>query len=638
MIAARWWVLGLMLGAGCAGGRTSMAVSPPLGGTVTAVEVTERGHARVLPETGVAEVDVNSVIHLEMNQGEIARIMAALVDIDDREAAALARRAALLDTVTRAQTAALVHLRALAERAGTGRPVEREALARLGQLEEDVVAAVSAYAGEVGLPAATFFRKPGYQVIDEERSRVLARSAEVASALEAVRWRLEAGLSKDGASMPIHLDNYDELPEQALYVIRKLEPALATGDLRWQLQVAADLARSLTHLMEAQEALDQQILGPLERNLRQLRALLRDDLPALDMLQRSLAGRVGSSPEGVRLMVALDVLRLTLRAVQDRCARAMRLLEEPAQAGLAPATGGGVARDAAAGDDARAQALLDCASAIGEALADDLPAMLAQVEDTAKLLLQRADVVPALRRELGDLNGLRRLIVVYDRAQEYWGSSFTIILGTRHQLVDPTEPRIEFIDRKASDIANTAIEITRTRREEGDVVHFRPSIVKDGVPILVGLDRTFLVVRAGLRLDVSVSLNFIRPVSRREDEIGFRAAPAVTATLHYHAWREDGEHTGNRLWNFLDPGLGVHLAYPDLGVTRLGPDNIVEEYDPAAEIGVGGVLQLFGDLCQIGYGYDLQVGRAYWYLGIGLHTLTDLGISIPIPRGGFDDW
>src|SRR5690606_31071659 len=92
----------LMLGAGCAGGRTSMAIAPPLGGTVTAVEVTESGRARGLPEAGIAEVDVNSVVHLEMNRDEIARAMAALVDVDDREAAALARRAGLLDQVTRA--------------------------------------------------------------------------------------------------------------------------------------------------------------------------------------------------------------------------------------------------------------------------------------------------------------------------------------------------------------------------------------------------------------------------------------------------------------------------------------------------------------------------------------------------------
>jgi hypothetical protein len=35
-------------------------------------------------------------------------------------------------------------------------------------------------------------------------------------------------------------------------------------------------------------------------------------------------------------------------------------------------------------------------------------------------------------------------------------------------------------------------------------------------------------------------------------------------------------------------------------------------------------------LFQAGYGYDIQVGRPYWFFGFGLQRLVDLGISLPL--------
>jgi hypothetical protein len=59
----------------------------------------------------------------------------------------------------------------------------------------------------------------------------------------------------------------------------------------------------------------------------------------------------------------------------------------------------------------------------------------------------------------------------------------------------------------------------------------------------------------------------------------------------------------------------------------------VVDQGPGAEIGVGGVVQLFGDPLQGGYGYDIQAGRAYWYIGFGLQRLIDLGITLPVGGG-----
>lgn len=612
MSAVRWWLLGLVLGAGCGGGQTSAVITPPLGGTITAVEVTEQGRVLAVPSTGVTEVDVNSVLYLQMNDQRIAEEMAALAGIERHELAALARRAVLLDAVTRAQTAALVYLRELSEKSGTGQPISGEELARLGRLEDRVAIEVDAYARAAGEPAGTFFRKRGYQGIDEERSRVLARSTEVAAEISAVRWRIEAVLSKNGAAIPIHLPNYDDLPEESLHVVRKLVPDITAGNLRRQLDAAAHLSRSVNRLIEEQRSLERQLLAPLQNDLRQLRALLLDKLPALDLVHRELTDRASGVAEGRRLVAAIDALRATLVAVQTRCDRALALLDSPEGAME------GLSRE-------RMQALLSCAGVIDEVMEDDLPARLAEVDAAVELLAERASATPSLRSQIGDLAEVRDMIGTYQRAEDYWQSAFAMMLGARNQLVGPVTPGDDSATGTLAGIVNTAIQLTRTRREEGDALYYRPSIVGDGVTLEAGVDQTFLVVQAGLRLDVSAALNFIRPMSLRDGEEQFRAGPAITATLHYRAWRQPGGHVGNRLWNFLDPGVGVHLAYPDLGG--------MFEADPAAEIGMGGVIQVFGDLFQVGYGYDLQVGRSYWYLGVGLHTLADLGISFPVPRG-----
>lgn len=599
------------MGASC-GGATAARVTPPLGNTITAIEVTEGGNTLVVPRLGITEVDVNSTIYLQMNEEQIAAEMAAIAGMEPGEMAGVARRAALLDAVTRAQTAAVEHIGALAAKVAARQPIAASELEELGRLEQRVVTEATAYARELGVPASTLFDESGYRGIDEERNRVLVHSADIATRVAEVRWRVQAGLAKDGMSVAIHLPNYDELPEEALHLVSKLSPGTTAAELRRQLDATVLLSRSLDRLIDEQRELAQQALVPLQGALDDL---LQGHLSTLDSAHRDLATHAGELDEGRRLMAALEALRAMLTTVQERCGQALAQPDTPAAS----------------------SSLLGCADVMSGQPGSPLPATATEVEAAAHALDERMAAQPRLQAELDELDAVREMVAVYQRPDGSWGTLVALLLGAGRELAGPLARTDPFTDRTLAEISNTAIQLTRTGRAPDDVVFYRAALVSGGVPVEVGLDHTLRVVQAGLRLDVSAAVEFLRPRSSRPGDEPFRPAPAITAALHYHDWRGSHHHAGNRVWNFLDPGLGIHLAYPDLGVARRDERGVLIERDPAAEIGVGGVVQLFGDLLQVGYGYDLQVHRAYWYIGFGLQTLTDLGISLPVARGLFDD-
>ena len=56
----------------------------------------------------------------------------------------------------------------------------------------------------------------------------------------------------------------------------------------------------------------------------------------------------------------------------------------------------------------------------------------------------------------------------------------------------------------------------------------------------------------------------------------------------------------------LDAGVGLHLAALDF------------DGDDSPELGVGGVLSVFRDYLQVGYGFDFSENRWYGFFGLGV--------------------
>lgn len=115
---------------------------------------------------------------------------------------------------------------------------------------------------------------------------------------------------------------------------------------------------------------------------------------------------------------------------------------------------------------------------------------------------------------------------------------------------------------------------------------------------------------------VSASLIFARALTGTEEATQW--APNVAAMVNWHYRNRepiDGRKLNKRdeVWNWLDPGGGVHLASLDQG-------------DDTVEFGVGVNLSLWNGLLNTGYGYNLSLpeDRDYFFVGLNLLHLLDV--------------
>ncbi len=622
----------LLLGAGCARTQKPDGQQPgspglPLRGAVTAVEITADGEKIAIPAEGITDVDINSTVALTMNPAEIAT-EAKKVDggASKGKSVDFAAQLRAMDDVTNAEQASAERLQTLVTALAGGHAPAEAQLKELGRLEGNVVAAVGKYCDSAGVDRATrsrLFAEPGYAAlapwINQERSRLLAMVQTRLEQLPSFRWRMEATSSRAGA---IHLPNYDDLPEGTSTFINKI--AMHVDDQTKQsLAAATKLSADVNKLIDQQGSLGAAFQQVLVEKAGQAAAAWEDwtkqDLAAIEALVEKLK-KTAATDQDVKAVVtsAGDLVREG-QALQAACAGAFKTLQTI------------IDTHSISGD---LGALATCTRAVRD--------NLAKIRDQAKKAATAAQALvdktkaatgPALAAVKDQLAGLQTVVhakQALDKVQETW-TALAGALDLQPKLATPAWRSDHFQDQPLTSALDTAIDLTRTNpRQDGDAVFFRPAISKDGAPALVGVQKALRLKKVGTRVDVGAAVTFVRPQSLKDGEDTFRAAPAVTAALHYRDWRGPDENTGNRFWNFIDPGFGFHVVYPDLGHTQLDAAGKVIAKDPSVEIGVGGVVQLLGDLFQAGYGYDIQVGRAYWYFGFGLQRLIDLGVSLPV--------
>jgi len=615
---------------GCAGRQNpgAQGAGLPLQGAVTAIEVTADGRRLPISAEGITDVDINSTIGLTMNAPEISAAAgkvgggAALKDgsLD------LAAQLKAMDDITKAEQASSDRLHQLVEGLSAGRAPPPEKLKQLGQFERNVVDAVVKYSTIAGVDRDTrsrLFSAPGYTAlvpwINQERTRLLALVQTRLEQLPSLRWRMEATSSRAGA---IHLPNYDDLPEGASIFVNKI--ALTVDDQTKQnLAAAGQLSTDLNKLIVQQGSLGAAFEQILVDKARQATAAWEDwakqDLSTIDTLVGTLKKSVAADPDVQVVFTNATALVKEGKALKAACAGALTTLQNI------------IDTHSLSGDLA---SLTSCARQVR----DDFPNIRDQVKAAAtssqalvaKATAEAGPALAAIREQAAGLETVVHAKEALDKLQETWGT-FAAVLDIKASVPPPAWRNDHFQDRPLDSTSDTAIELTRINpRQDGDAIFFRPSLTKDGAPLLTGVDKALRVRKEGARVDVSATVTFVHPQSLQDGEDPFRAAPGLTAALHYRDWRSAGENTGCRFWNFIDPGLGFHVIYPDLGHTQVDATGKINVKDPSVEIGVGGVVQLLGDLFQAGYGYDIQVNRAYWYFGFGLQRLIDLGITLPV--------
>lgn len=112
----------------------------------------------------------------------------------------------------------------------------------------------------------------------------------------------------------------------------------------------------------------------------------------------------------------------------------------------------------------------------------------------------------------------------------------------------------------------------------------------------------------GLHGKPAVHLIFVRSLSGSDEATSWKAS--VAAGVEYHYTFREPETNWRKLWNWLDPGAGVHVASLDQG-----PDSF--------EVGTGGTFSLKDGLLSTGLGYNFSIKREYIWIGVDLLTLLN---------------
>ena len=145
------------------------------------------------------------------------------------------------------------------------------------------------------------------------------------------------------------------------------------------------------------------------------------------------------------------------------------------------------------------------------------------------------------------------------------------------------------------------------RREPGDHVTIRfaagtPTSARQTV-----YEKTLVMYRVLTHLDLKANLIWAHP-QKSTDVHHFQAAPAYNVLL------KKGSRT-SAIWdNLIDVGIGFNLAALDFN------------HDDSQELGIGLAVSALRDFISAGYGYNVALGKRYWFFGLRLPLP---GITVP---------
>jgi hypothetical protein len=595
----------------CGSGATQSGATTPCTLLVCAVEVTDDGKRKDIPPTGATDVDVNSSVELVVNEEKVREAFAANIDVDPKRLEALQARSKLLSEESKKQKQEWEALKQLLEIKLTDENVVKiskqvGALEKAARKTVDQLITRNEYRAVLAANPGRTAPEIVLGVIEAELEKVKTAIDAEAKGYARARFRMQATLLRmKGPLEFVHLDGYDNLPQTDARLIDKL--ALPV-DLLATLDSARDAAKDIGNFRTVRDRTVQAGGKKLDELVKRL-----TDVSEVKELVDQLESELKTKKQAAGVVAALRELQTATKTVFSSC---KPLLDKAPTAELS--------------------SLLDATLIVSGCLTAVQGAVTAA--DTAKTKVigavsslretVRADA--ALAKELG-AEALSKLETLDNRLKDLALSEIEKLLRmSPGQFPTPTDAMFaaeHLTDRGYEEIRDTKVDLLRTSREKGDLLYYRASVVTDEGEKSPWTSAPIKVVASGWHVDVSASVVFVRAFEQEPQDSSFPAAPAATAAFHHRSVRDSGENAGSSFWNLLDPGLGLHVAYLDLGPVQ--GDSNVRPNDPSMEIGVGGTFQLFGDVIQAGAAYDLQVERPYFFFGVGLQTLTKFGLTVP---------
>ncbi|MBL8721500.1 MAG: hypothetical protein JNL79_36270 [Myxococcales bacterium] len=609
--------LGLLACAGLAACTTSKPPAAPttngLDGSLKVVEVTPDGQKLPVSADGVTEVDVDSTLQVSVDGDKVTGAASGIVPQVSKQLTALGARMKELRALVDAQREVLTVLTEVLPKAT--KEGFHAALKEVAKKEQAVLGRVRAYcANEKEAPCATVYAAGQASVLpflQKEIERAKADEATLLGRLGGVRFRVEASLGGSRAE-PLHLPNYDTRPDGPIRPFDRFATRLPAALAEFE--EAKQLAKSANELLAGNGKVLVELRATALTLVADLQNLVAayDSVPKVESKLASVEKKLAGSENGKKLLAVTKKIGNQLVDAKEACAKAIEAVERPTP------------------DLTTIPALLSTCATKVEKLAGLAPD-LDQAAQLSEALLKKGlaelgeDVAKDLKPLLEDLAKVKAAFALVQEFLRNVGG----IVGR----VDPTWSKTDFLDQPLSSIPNTSLELMRTSRAEKDVVFLRPSLVVDGTAVVEGPTSKFRVVRVGSHADLSGALLFVTPNTRGDRSDGskeglFAASPALTLAYHYRVGRAAGATSATglgALWNLLDLGLGLHAV--TLALPRLENGKAIDT--TSIQLGLGPVLQVFGDVVQLGWGYDIQAERSYWFFGLGLKTMTDLGLTFP---------
>ena len=495
---------------------------------------------------------------------------------------------------------------------------------------------------------------------DRDRNLTLLVTARVAVLLdsakrEAVRlaardqYRVELSAmrySPGRTPMQIHLPGYDNLAAGDPNVIDKLSFA-RTADEQAQLDKTTtaiqgliansqDLGGMLRNLSSGATDAAKQIVGTLDS----LKGLMVRVPPSTDLLalRDSVVAIVGNAALTDPLKVALTDLGpavTSLAALRDAVVEApTKLRERPTL--MAPFdvldAWSQVAKTAAAHIDtvadhldsstqrlpALAANLVTTYSALATTLTPEQRSRLQSVAggvDTRIVNLLNAAVaeVGVLKTQLTDLRQRAEVL--------------TALLPTRSIIADGAATVRSLIDVRTADAGPTDIDLVRADRRDGDNVVITLKVIDPAANAAVGMPAEYtLGVRnygwyrrwtGGLAFAKTIGTDVL-PEGQTVAKPGLR--PGVSASWLVHFRRRPDQTDGIS---------GLASAAFGAKATGVGLTSVLFTRDQSLELGFGPTVTFFGDLLQLGGGFNLQTEKWYFLLNTPLLELFQRGQANP---------
>jgi hypothetical protein len=397
-----------------------------------------------------------------------------------------------------------------------------------------------------------------------------------------------------GGSTPIHLAGFDTLPEQEFFEVERWRlKALLSEENRARFEAAQKAANDIkSGAKDIASLVRESLPEALITGIAEQRACIEDlDDPLRDL-------RESASAQLTKLRSTTDEARKAVREYRDyirglesryRAVRTATVFDLPALYSSVRSDANELER--------RTTALTGRLEGLAGQLQGVLAALASEEQEAAKQLAAKArQCKQGISDQLRTLRSMAGLLVntgeIVEASLEYSDKVLRHDIGS-------------LPDRATLDLRQTG------RRQAGDILIVRLGSAGAERSGQVMEQRSVKMHEILTHADVAVSLIFANP--RKETQLKSEFQPAPSYSILLKRGRRD-----SNFWNeLLKPGIGLNIAALDFNS------------DQSLEVGVGLTVSVFSDYLQVGYGYNLNFGSGYWFLGLKLPLPNQPGAPSP---------